>query len=93
MSAFAYLGTYALSTSDDVNYTMEFSIPNNCNYRSGGSAGTYCITIALNPGQSAPSTTFVSQSQNYSASKSGLTVEFEQPDQGGNRRPRLVVTV
>ena len=91
MSAFAYLGTYGFTTTDNVNYTVEFSIPNNCNYRSSGSAGAFCISIALNPGQSQPSTTFTSQSLTFAADRGGLTVDFEQPDQGGAKKPKIVI--
>lgn len=91
MSTFAYLGTFALSTDDDEVYTMEFFIPDNCRYQSNGSSGQYCISISLKPGQTQPSSTFVSNSESYSTSKTGLTVEFDQPDQGGNKKPKITV--
>ncbi|MBD3581437.1 hypothetical protein [Flavobacterium selenitireducens] len=91
MPTFSYLGTYVLSTNDDQNYTMEFYIPNNCNYRSTGSSGQFCISISLKPGQTQPSTNFVSNTENYISSRTGLTVEFDQPDQGGVKKPKIVV--
>lgn len=91
MPASSYLGTYVLSTNDDENYTMEFFIPNNCSYRSAGSSGIFCISISLKPGQTQPSTNFVSNTESYSVARTGLTVEFEQPNQGGARKPKIIV--
>jgi len=92
MSTFSYLGTYALSTNDDLNYAMEFFIPSNCSYRSTGSSGQFCIAISLKSGQTQPNTNFIQQNETYTAAKSGLTVQFEQPDQNGIKRPTIVIT-
>lgn len=91
MSTFSYLSTYALKTNDDENYVVEFYIPSNCNYRSSGSSGQFCISIALKPGHTKPSPNFVANTENFSSARTGLTVEFEQPDQGGMKKPRITI--
>ena len=92
MPTFPYLGTYVLSTNDDQNYSMEFYIPSNCLYRSTGSSGQFCISISLKPGQTQPNTNFIPNSETYTAAKGGLTVQFDQPDQNGVKRPTIVIT-
>ncbi|RZJ67584.1 MAG: hypothetical protein EOO50_04705 [Flavobacterium sp.] len=93
MSSYPYLGTYGLTTTDNITFTMAFSIPSNCNYASSGSAGVYWITINLNPGETQPSTVFAMEQENYACVNNSLTVSFDQPTTGGRRLKKPVASV
>lgn len=92
MPTFAYLKDYGVEVSPAGIYSLTFSIPNNCNYTSA-STGTnsYCLTIALNPGQHVPSTTFMLCSEDYSSTTGNIRIEFSQPDQLGRKRPIVIL--
>lgn len=91
MPAYTYLGTYALTTTDNMTFTLAFSIPDNCTYHCSGSSGNFLVTISLNSGQATPSTNFAPQTATFAASRGGVQVDFLQPDQKGVQRPKIVI--
>lgn len=94
MAAYPYVGTYGLTTEDDITFTLEFSIPDNCNYQLSGSAGLYFVTINLNAGQTQPSTTFTLYSEDYSPTNNSLTITFDQPTATGRlKKPSAKVSL
>jgi len=50
---------YGISTPNDINCTVTFSIPNNCDYVLTTNTGKYYITVSLNKGQTTPSSVFI----------------------------------
>lgn len=89
----AYLGSYDLSSSGNNTYTLNFTIPDNCNCRSTGSNGLYCIDIDLNSGQTQPSTTFVPYTEIYASYNNALSVTFDQPNGSSKRTKKPTLTI
>ncbi len=92
MSLYPYLDSYAVSTSDNITFTVTFTIPDNCSYGTSGANGIYCIAITLNSGASVPSANFVSQSASLMSYRGYFEADFLMPDQKGVKKPKVVST-
>ncbi|RZJ72224.1 hypothetical protein [Flavobacterium sp.] len=89
MSLFTYLGSYAVSTADNITFSVTFTIPDNCGFQTSGANGTYCIAIALNSGASLPSTNFVPQTASLLSNRGFFEADFLMPDQKGVKKPKI----
>lgn len=78
----ALLGHYGVSSDDSLTFTVDFAIPNNCNYNLTSVAKINYINIQLNSGQTIPSTTFNSYTEDYVTTDGVLNLQFKQTQSG-----------
>ena len=69
---------YGLQVQTLPNFSINFSIPNNCDYSVRTTSKIHYITVSLNKGQTIPSNVYVACSVNFSAIDDNLDVYFEQ---------------
>lgn len=74
----ALVKDYGTSTTNDINFSVTFAIPNNCDYVLSTNTGKYCITVSLNKGQTVPSSVFMNCTVSVSAIANIVDVQFEQ---------------
>ena len=72
------LGLFTFDKINANDFEISFEIPDNCFYVFTPLATNYKIDIKLNPGQTIPSTTFVSCKETASIISNKLTTNFEQ---------------
>lgn len=92
--SYPMFGLFAINQLNDQDFTISFQIPDNCSYQlSPSSSGNYVISIKLNPGQTEPSSNFVSYEEPTSSSGKALNIIFEQYEKSGViiRRPKIGV--
>lgn len=84
---------YNLSTLDDENYTLKFSMPDNCTYNQQGAGGKFIIFINLKEGHMTTSDKFIDVTEDYKVYQGELAVDFDQPTEDGKRerRPRIKI--
>ena len=89
----ALLRSYGFSSTDSLTFTVEFEIPENCNYsiKTVGTINNICIE--LNNGQTEPSTDYKTYKEYFVTTDGELEVQFKQT-QGGTTvtRPKGVIT-
>ncbi len=69
---------YGLQVENYPSFQINFSIPNNCDYTQLTDKKVHYITVALNKGQTVPSTVFTACSITLAAIDDVLDVCFEQ---------------
>lgn len=72
------LGLFSFNKVNEDDFEICFEIPDNCLYIFTPLATSYTITVKLNPGQTQPSTTFVSCKETASILNNKLIANFEQ---------------
>lgn len=88
----ALVKDYGTSTTDDVNFSVVFSIPNNCDYQVTNPTGKYVVNVYLKKGQTVPSSVFVPVTLSLASIADILNVEFEQVLSGiTTNKPKLSV--
>lgn len=88
----ALLGYYAVATDDNETYDVEFKIPINCNYTVTTSGKYKYINIALNAGQTIPSTTFNTFTESITTLDGILNLHFKQTQDGATAiRPKVTL--
>lgn len=88
----ALLKHYGVATDDSLTFTVDFSIPNNCNYNITTVSKTNYINIQLNAGQTTPSTTFTMYTEDFITTDGVLNLQFKQT-QGGTTttKPKVLI--
>lgn len=74
----ALVKNYGVQVQTYPSFQISFSIPNNCDYTQRTNNKIHYITVALNKGQTIPSSVFVACTVNLSAIDDKLDVYFEQ---------------
>lgn len=71
---------------------VSFEIPDNCFYDFTALDGTCTIEVKLNPGETAPSTTFVNNSQVVDISSNTFAANFAQFEYSGKviKKPKVL---
>ena len=87
----ALVKDYLISTTNDTNFTVNFAIPNNCDYQLSTNSGKYNIAVSLNKGQTVPSAVFVNCSVSVAAINNIADVQFQQVYNGTVTKPKLYV--
>lgn len=72
------LGNYSYDQTDATTFALNFEIPDNCFYAVTVSSGAYNVAIKLNPGETAPSATFMRCSEELTVNGKTLVSCFEQ---------------
>ncbi|WP_395057965.1 hypothetical protein [Flavobacterium sp.] len=72
------LGLFSFSKLNTNEFEICFEIPDNCFYVLTPLATSYIITVKLNPGETQPSTTFVSCKETATTLSNKLIANFEQ---------------
>lgn len=74
------LGTYSITRIDEKNYDLSFDYPDNCEYSIVELDGVYTITIKLIPGQTLPSTKFITEKATCSTFNGIIDIIFSQEE-------------
>lgn len=74
----ALVKDYGISTTNDVNFSVTFSIPNNCDYTLTTNTGKYYLTVCLNKGQTVPSSVFIPCTVSVTAISDIADIQFQQ---------------
>lgn len=89
----ALLNFYGVSSSDSLTFTVEFEIPDNCNYSIKTTGTTINICIELDPGQTQPSTDYKTYKEYFVTTDGELDIQFKQTEGGSVYiKPRVKVT-
>ena len=89
----ALLRSYGVSSTDSLTFTVEFEIPDNCNYsiKTVGTINNICIE--LDPGQTQPSTDYKTYKEYFVTTDGELEVQFKQTQGGGTLiKPKYTIT-
>lgn len=81
--AYDMLGLVNFNEVNTKEMEISFEIPDNCFYDFTNSNGDCKIEVKLNPGETAPSTTFVNNSQVVDISNNNFSANFEQYEYSG----------
>ena len=88
----ALLGHYSVSSDDSLTFTVDFSIPINCNYNVTTVGKISYINIQLNSGQTVPSTTFTMYSEDFVTTDGYLSLQYKQTQGGGTMiKPKTII--
>jgi hypothetical protein len=83
---------YGIASDDNKTFETTFEIPNNCSYTVNLSGKIKYISIALNSGQTSPSTTFIMYTEEIATLDGNLSLQFKQTENGVTLiKPKLVV--
>jgi ribosomal protein L16 Arg81 hydroxylase len=89
----ALLGHYGVSSDNSLTFTVDFAIPNNCNYNITTVSKINYINIQLNSGQTIPSTTFNSFTEDFITTDGYLNLQFKQTQNSTTvTKPKMLVT-
>ena len=84
---------YGIASDDNETFDVKFEIPNNCNYTINLSGKIKYINIALNSGQTIPSSTFIMYTDEITTLDGNLSLQFKQTENGVTKiKPKLVIT-
>lgn len=88
------LGLINANETDSKTMSLTFEIPDNCFYNFTQNAGVCKIEVHLNPGQTDPSTTFVTVTEDVDISSNTFEANFEQYEKSGKviRKPGMIIT-
>lgn len=90
----ALVGNYGFQTVSDDEFEFTFDIPNNCNFTTHYDATKKIntVTVQLNSGQSQPSSTFMTETYNFTADNGVLDLRFEQVQNSGTViKPKVTI--
>ena len=74
----ALVKDYGISTINDTNFTVTFSIPDNCDFKLTSAAGKYYITVGLMKGQTIPSAVYMPCTASVAAIADVTDLQFQQ---------------
>lgn len=85
------LGLFTYEETDPSNFKLTFEIPDNCNYAVTQVGTAYTVAIKLNAGQSNPSTTFMTCTEDLAVSGKVFSSCFEQYQKTGTiiKKPKI----
>lgn len=83
---------YGLNTTVGTNFTIDFSIPDNCRYEYELDGGTYLITVQLKKGYTEPSSIYVPCTLTLATPGTDMKVNFKQILEGiATTKPKITI--
>lgn len=74
----ALVKDYGISTDDNLNFKVNFWIPDNCDFKLELFDKTYAVSVWLHKGHSTPSPNFIGCQVDVLAIEDNVAVDFEQ---------------